>query len=136
MPRIDELPPAQNEIRGRRKELGNDYPEKRRMTLMRRLASVGLGLRAEEGRRADVRGPSTHPSAYSGTSSDIPALLRRRSSWTATIELPLDPKANDIGEQNGRQRALRSGGGPRLSTRLRYEIRYQAAICRALSPSQ
>jgi cell division protein FtsZ len=60
MLRIDELPPAQNEIRGQRKELGNDYPEKRRMTLMRRLASVGLGLRADGRRRCRV---PHHPSA-------------------------------------------------------------------------
>src|SRR5262249_60492058 len=40
MPRIDELPlPAQNEIRAQRGELADDHPEKRRMTLMQRLAS-------------------------------------------------------------------------------------------------
>jgi cell division protein FtsZ len=50
MPRIDELPmPAQNEIRARRGELpGEDHPEKRRMSLLQRLASVGLGRREEE----------------------------------------------------------------------------------------
>ncbi len=49
MPRIDELPlPAQNEIKAQRGELGEDHPEKRRMSLMQRLASVGLGRRAEE----------------------------------------------------------------------------------------
>jgi cell division protein FtsZ len=49
MPRIDELPlPAQNEIRAQRGELADDHPEKRRMSLMQRLASVGLGRRSEE----------------------------------------------------------------------------------------
>jgi cell division protein FtsZ len=49
MPRIDELPlPAQNEIRAQRGELEEDHPEKRRMSLMQRLASVGLGRRGEE----------------------------------------------------------------------------------------
>jgi cell division protein FtsZ len=49
MPRIDELPlPAQNEIKAQRGELGEDHPEKRRMSLMQRLAAVGLGRRAEE----------------------------------------------------------------------------------------
>jgi len=45
MPRIDELPvPAQNEIRARRGELPqDDHPEKRRLSLLQRLASVGLG---------------------------------------------------------------------------------------------
>ena len=49
MPRIDELPlPAQNEIRAHRGEIEEDHPEKRRMSLMQRLASVGLGRRSEE----------------------------------------------------------------------------------------
>jgi cell division protein FtsZ len=56
MPRIDELPlPAQNEIRAKRGELDDDHPEKRRMTLMQRLASVGLG------RRAEGEAPATAP---------------------------------------------------------------------------
>jgi cell division protein FtsZ len=49
MPRIDELPlPAQNEIKAQRGELGDDHPEKRRMSLMQRLASVGIGRRTDE----------------------------------------------------------------------------------------
>ena len=48
MPRIDELPlPAQNEIKAQRGELGDDHPEKRRMGLLQRLASVGIGRRDE-----------------------------------------------------------------------------------------
>jgi cell division protein FtsZ len=48
MPRIDELPlPAQNEIRAQRGEIAEDHPEKRRMSLMQRLASVGLGRRTD-----------------------------------------------------------------------------------------
>jgi len=50
MPRIDELPiPAQNEIRARRGEPVEAEPEKRRMSLLQRLAAVGLGRRDEEG---------------------------------------------------------------------------------------
>ncbi|HEX5507358.1 MAG TPA: cell division protein FtsZ [Pseudolabrys sp.] len=46
MPRIEDLPlPAQNEIKAQRGELADDHPEKRRMTLMQRLAQVGLGRR-------------------------------------------------------------------------------------------
>jgi cell division protein FtsZ len=50
MPRIDELPvPAQNEIRARRGELPqDDHPEKRRVSLLQRLASVGLGRREQD----------------------------------------------------------------------------------------
>ena len=47
MPRIDELPmPAQNQIAARA-ELDDDHPQKQRMSLMQRLASVGLGKRDE-----------------------------------------------------------------------------------------
>jgi cell division protein FtsZ len=50
MPRIDELPvPAQNEIRARRGELPEEHhPEKQRMSLLQRLASVGLGRREHD----------------------------------------------------------------------------------------
>jgi len=46
MPRIDELPvPAQNEIRAQRGEVEEAGPERQRMTLLQRLAQVGLGRR-------------------------------------------------------------------------------------------
>jgi cell division protein FtsZ len=46
MPRIDELPmPAQNEIRAQQGEAEDTGPEKQRMTLLQRLAAVGLGRR-------------------------------------------------------------------------------------------
>jgi cell division protein FtsZ len=50
MPRIDELPvPAQNEIRARRGEMPEEHhPEKQRMSLLQRLASVGLGRRESD----------------------------------------------------------------------------------------
>jgi cell division protein FtsZ len=49
MPRIDELPlPAQNQIRAKRGELTEEHPEKRRMSLLQRIAQVGLGRREEE----------------------------------------------------------------------------------------
>jgi len=46
MPRIDELPvPAQNQIRAQRGEVEEPGPEKQRMSLLQRLAQVGLGRR-------------------------------------------------------------------------------------------
>ena len=49
MPRMDELPlPAQNQIRAKRGELTEEHPEKRRMSLLQRIASVGLGRREED----------------------------------------------------------------------------------------
>ncbi len=48
MPRIDELPiPAQNELRAQNGELPDEHPERQRMSLMQRLAAVGLGRREE-----------------------------------------------------------------------------------------
>ena len=49
MPRIDELPlPGQNQLNAQRGEPVENHPEKQRMSLMQRLASVGLGKRADE----------------------------------------------------------------------------------------
>jgi len=64
MPRIDELPvPAQNEIRARRGELPqDDHPEKRRVSLLQRLASVGLGRREQDEYQA-ASTPRTAPIA-------------------------------------------------------------------------
>ena len=60
MPRFEDLPiPAQNEIKAQRGEApASETPDKRRMSLLQRLASVGLGRREEE--PAAVR-PAVHP---------------------------------------------------------------------------
>ncbi len=68
MPRIDELPvPAQNEIRAGRGELApGEHPEKRRMSLLQRLAAVGLGRREpepEEESQPSLRGAPAAPAA-------------------------------------------------------------------------
>jgi hypothetical protein len=85
-------------MRRKSQELSNGHPEKRHMTLIQRLATVGLGLRAEAGRSAgddaasgtiDPQNPTSHPGSYGhgyqhGISNsvdegalDIPAFLRR-----------------------------------------------------------
>jgi cell division protein FtsZ len=49
MPGIDELPrPAQAELRAKLGEGELDHPEKRKVSLLRRLAAVGLGRRDEQ----------------------------------------------------------------------------------------
>jgi cell division protein FtsZ len=49
MPKFEDLPmPAQNEIRQARGEVGEEHPQKTRMSLLQRLANVGLGRRDEE----------------------------------------------------------------------------------------
>jgi cell division protein FtsZ len=49
MPKFEDLPmPAQNEIRQARGEAEDEHPQKARMSLLQRLANVGLGRRDEE----------------------------------------------------------------------------------------
>jgi cell division protein FtsZ len=49
MPKFEDLPmPAQNEIRQARGEIEEDHPQKAKMSLLQRLANVGLGRRDEE----------------------------------------------------------------------------------------
>jgi len=49
MPKFEDLPmPAQNEIRQARGEAEEEHPQKARMSLLQRLANVGLGRRDEE----------------------------------------------------------------------------------------
>jgi cell division protein FtsZ len=61
MPMIDELPiPAQNELRAQQGESpAGEHPEKRRMSLLQRLATVGLGRRDEGAHEAEM--PANRP---------------------------------------------------------------------------
>src|SRR5665213_1883521 len=84
MPRIDELPlPAQNEIKAQRGELADDHPEKRRMSLMQRLASVGIGRRSDETepppapRTARPMPAPTRPAARQADGSPVSEYARR-----------------------------------------------------------
>jgi cell division protein FtsZ len=65
MPKFEDLPmPAQNEIRQARGEADEEHPQKTRMSLLQRLASVGLGRRDEETEppiAARASGPAMSP---------------------------------------------------------------------------
>jgi cell division protein FtsZ len=65
MPKFEDLPmPAQNEIRQARGEAEEDHPQKTRLSLLQRLANVGLGRRDEETEppiAARASGPSMAP---------------------------------------------------------------------------
>ncbi|MDI3567104.1 cell division protein FtsZ [Bradyrhizobium sp. Arg816] len=65
MPRIDELPmPAQAELRQARGEAEEETPQKTRLSLLQRLANVGLGRRDEESEApvaARTAGPAMPP---------------------------------------------------------------------------
>src|SRR5262245_43375915 len=61
MPGIDELPrPAQAELRAKRGEGDVDHPEKRKVSLLRRLAAVGLGRRDDQ-EEPEKMAPSVRP---------------------------------------------------------------------------
>jgi cell division protein FtsZ len=65
MPKFEDLPmPAQAEIRQARGEVDEEHPQKTRMSLLQRLANVGLGRRDEETEppiAARASGPSMSP---------------------------------------------------------------------------
>jgi cell division protein FtsZ len=90
MPRIEDLPiPGQNEMRARRGELPqDDHPEKRRMTLLQRLASVGFGRREQE-EEEPMPNPRPIP-------RQAPPALDRQPTRPAAR--PLDPRPEPVSE--------------------------------------
>ena len=74
MPRIDELPPqAQREIQAHRGELAAPEPEKQRMSLLKRLASAGLGLKSESRGASGTRHDPASDGAASADAADAAA---------------------------------------------------------------
>ncbi|SHK02614.1 cell division protein FtsZ [Bradyrhizobium lablabi] len=82
MPKFEDLPmPAQNEIRQARGEVEEDHPQKTRMSLLQRLANVGLGRRDEETEppiAARASGPSMAP---------MPPLPERKSQRSVAQQI-------------------------------------------------
>ena len=94
MPRIDELPmPAQNEIKAQRGELGEDHPEKRRLSLMQRLASVGLGRRVDH----------TEPPLAPRTAQAIPQFERPLRQTARQPEGRPDDPVSEYARRSGPQ---------------------------------
>ncbi len=108
MPRIDELPiPAQNEIRARRGEFApGELPEKRRMSLLQRLASVGLGRHEQEEEKA----PSSPRGALSGAPQSANERLAGRPARPESRPEPVSEYAKRPShqglDQHGRQAPL------------------------------
>ena len=116
MPRMDELPmPAQNELRA---QLGEgpaaEHPEKRRMSLLQRLATVGLGRREEVAEEAEM--PANRPPArpVARPSDRLPPRPAPRppevrgpdpvSDYARrSAHQGLDPHGRQDGRQDGRQ---------------------------------
>lgn len=79
MPRLDELPmPAQAELRQARGEVEEETPQKSRLSLLQRLANVGLGRRDEE---------SEPPVAARTTGPAMPPLPDRRPQKTVAQQI-------------------------------------------------
>jgi cell division protein FtsZ len=81
MPKFEDLPmPAQNEIRQARGEVEDEHPQKTRMSLLQRLANVGLGRRDEE----------TEPpiaARASGPAMSMPPLPERKPQPTVAQQI-------------------------------------------------
>ncbi len=110
MPRIDELPiPAQNEIRARRGELAEEHPEKRRMTLLQRLAAVGLGRREDE--EEAPAAPRTAPPLPPAAAERLPG---RPAPRTESRQEPVSEYAKRAApqglDQHGRQAPVHNRG--------------------------
>jgi cell division protein FtsZ len=104
MPRIDELPiPAQNQIRARQSEAA---PEKPRISLLQRLASVGLGRREEEAQPRPVaaeRAPAM-PKASAMPPLPRPQEPRSAESVSEYAKRPVPQRGAPQGlDQHGRQ---------------------------------
>jgi cell division protein FtsZ len=111
MPRIDELPvPAQNEIRARRGELPPaEHPDKRRKSILERLASVGLGRREKDESMPSPRAPS-----ITAQHTDRPA--------GRPVQRPSEPRPDPVSDyakrppapqgldQHGRQAPVQNSG--------------------------
>jgi cell division protein FtsZ len=85
MPKFEDLPmPAQNEIRQARGETEEDHPQKVRMSLLQRLANVGLGRRDE----------STEPpiaARASGPAMSMPPLPERKPQRSVAEQMANEP---------------------------------------------
>lgn len=79
MPRLDELPmPAQAELRQARGEVDEETPQKTRLSLLQRLANVGLGRRDEE---------TEAPIAARAAGPAMPALPDRKPQRTVQQQI-------------------------------------------------
>jgi cell division protein FtsZ len=98
MPRVEELPlPAQNQMRARRGEGASETPDQKRMTLLQRLASVGLGRREEPPAAApQPQRPAARPAAPSSVHAEYakrPSQQAARTAQQASLDMHGRPAA-------------------------------------------
>jgi cell division protein FtsZ len=106
MPRIEELPlPAQNEFRASRGDIADRAtPEKRRTSLLQRLAAVGLGRRDEDEAEAPAPEPrAVAPIATRPPPAPRPIEARAQEPVSEYAKRPPAPRAAPQGlDQHGR----------------------------------
>ena len=86
MPRMEELPmPAQNEIRQARGEVDGEHPQKSRLSLLQRLANVGLGRRDQDA-EPPIAGREAGPAM-----AQMPPLPERRPQRSVAEQMGHEP---------------------------------------------
>jgi cell division protein FtsZ len=90
MPKFEDLPmPAQNEIRQARGEVEEEHPQKTRMSLLQRLANVGLGRRDEETE------PPIAARASGPAMSAMPPLPERKPQRTVAQQMSVNEPVSE-----------------------------------------
>jgi cell division protein FtsZ len=106
MPKFEDLPmPAQNEIRQARGDVEEEHPQKTRMSLLQRLANVGLGRRDEESEppiAARAAGPAMAP---------MPPLAERKPQRSVTQQIVSNEPVSEYARRAAPQ-GLDSHGRP------------------------
>jgi cell division protein FtsZ len=112
MPTFEELPiPGQNEFRARRGEMPEaDHPEKRRLTLLQRLAAVGLGRREDEA-EPEQKPEARAPEAARRQSAERPVSERQAQERQAQERQSAERQSAERPPQRSPQRPPESRGG-------------------------
>jgi cell division protein FtsZ len=107
MPTFEELPvPGQNEFRARRGEMPEaEHPEKRRLTLLQRLAAVGLGRREDEA-EPEQKQEARAPEPARRQSAERPVSERQAQERQSA-----ERQSAERAPQRNPQRPLESRGG-------------------------
>jgi len=91
MPRLEELPmPAQAEIRQARGEAEEEHPQKARLSLLQRLANVGLGRRDEE---------AEPPIAARAAGPAMPPLPERKANRTVAQQIAASESVSEYAKR-------------------------------------
>jgi cell division protein FtsZ len=91
MPKFEELPmPAQAEIRQARGEVEDDHPQKSRLSLLQRLANVGLGRRDDE---------SEPPIAARSSGPAMPAMPKQQPRRTTADQIAANEPVSEYAKR-------------------------------------